>query len=408
MGHHPARAADVVHSGLRLTVALLGYFVLVTVVITLSPFDFAPRPVRISLLVKPSDVIANVALFLPIGFLLRSVLRGPSPHEAWRVVSTACVFSLVIEIAQLFIRGRFVSPVDVATNTCGAWFGLLLRDRIERSNVWNIRLVGRIGLDIPLVGLLYLLVPQLWLSGVGVVDDPRRAVTTLLLGAGGSVVLAALRRHRWQSGVRLAAQVIPPLALVWFTVGALPALAAAPWMFAPLALAVVVLTWWLLARSSGLHERRFEIDTLRHFLPVFALYVIVSALWPPFRSPVAWHGAIGFSNRLHNAGVVELLALLEQVGAFTLLGYALAEWSGRRELTLGVDVRRIAVPILTFAFALEAVQGMLAGPGASALRALLSTAGAAYGVAVYHLARTHVRTLRAASEAASGPIDAAA
>ena len=407
MGHNTARAAGAADSGLRLAVALLGYFVLVTLVITLSPFDFSPRPIRISWLVKPSDVIANIALFLPIGFLLRSLAPARDEHF-WRAVWLAGVFSLVIEIAQLFIRGRFVSPIDVTTNTCGACLGVLLRDRIERWSIWNTRLAGRIGLDIPLVGLLYLLVPQLWLSGVGIVDDPRRGVTTMLLGGAGSVVLAAFRRRRWENGVRLAARVIPLLALLWFMVGALPALAAAPQMFGAMALTVVLLTWWLIARSPGSDERRFEVETLRHFLPVFGLYVIVSALWPPFRSPAAWHGAIGFSNRLHNAGVFDLLVLLEQVGAFTLLGYAFAEWSGRRELTLAADMRRVALPVLAFALGLEAVQGVLSGPGASLLRALLSTAGAAYGVAVYHLARAHVRALRATSMHDSGTIDAAA
>ena len=54
-----------------------------------------------------------------------------------------------------------------------------------------------------------------------------------------------------------------------------------------------------------------------------------------------------------------------------------------------------------YAFVAEAVQGLLSGPGASLLRAALSTSGAAYGVAVYHLARQHVRALRAEDATAS-------
>lgn len=406
MGQDPARAAGAVDTGNRLAVALLGYFVLVTLVITLSPFDFARRALRISLIVRPTDVIANVALFLPIGFLLRS-LDHDRAGRVWRSVWIAAVFSLIIETSQIFIRGRFVSPIDVATNTCGAWLGVVVRDRLERWSSWNAGLAGRIGLDIPLVGLLYLLVPQLWLSGVGIVDDARRGMTTLLLGGAGGVVLAALRRHRWQGGVRLAARVVPPLALLWFMVGALPTLVAVPLIVVSIALIVVGLTWWLM-RSPESAERRFEVETLRHFLPVFALYMVVSALWPPFRAPVAWHGAVTFTNRLRDAGVIDLLLLLEQVGAFTLLGYALAEWSGRRELTLGSDLRRVTMPVLVFALALEAVQGMLSGPGASLVRALLAASGTAYGVAVYHLARSHVRALRAGDATIPEQADAAA
>lgn len=379
---------------MRLAVALLGYFVLVILVITLSPFDFAPNPVRLSLGMAPSDMVANIALFLPIGFLLRTLDRARTPR-GWRAVSLAAGFSVLIEIAQIFIRGRYVSPVDVATNVCGAYAGVVVRDRVERWSVWHPLVVGRVGLDIPLVGLLYLLVPQLWLSGVGLVDDPRRSATTLLLGCAGSIVLVALHRHRWQGGVRLAARVVPPLALLWFMVGALPALAAAPRTFGILALTVVIVTWWLLRGGAEPDERRFEVDTLRRFLPVFALYLVVAALWPPFRSLAPWHGAVGFTDRLNNAGVVEVLLLLEQVGGFTLFGYATAEWRGRRELTLAADLPRVGLTAVAFAILLEVVQGQLAGPGASLARALLSTSGAMYGAAVYHLARAHVRALRA-------------
>jgi VanZ family protein len=381
-------------TSVRLTGALLGYFVLVTLVITQSPFDFAPQPVRIHLGMVPSDIVANVALFLPIGFLLRS-LDGGARH-AWRTVLLAAGFSMLIEAGQIFIPGRFVSPVDVVANTGGAGVGALLRARVERWAVWDRHFVGRIGLDIPLVGLLYLLVPQLWLSGVGLMDDPFRSVTTLLLGCAGSIVLVALQRHSWQGGARLAARVVPPLALLWFMVGALPALSVFPRTAATLALVVVVITWSLMRLGAQTSERRFETDTLRQFVPIFTVYLIVAVLWPPLRPLAPWHGAFGFIDRLNNAGVVDLLLLLEQVGGFTLLGYAMAEWRGRQELTLAADLPRVTVAAAVFAALLELAQGFLIGPGASLLRAALATGGALYGATVYHLARAHVRALRAA------------
>jgi VanZ family protein len=387
-------------SSVRLTSALLGYFVLVTLVITLSPFDFALRPVRIVLEMTASDVVANVALFLPIGFLLRSLDSGA--RHGWRTVLLAAGFSILIEAGQIFIPGRYVSPFDVAANTCGAVVGVLLRGRIERWAMWDPHLVGRIGLDIPLVGLLYLLVPQLWLSGVGLMDDPFRSVTTLLLGCAGSVVLVALHRHSWQGGARLAARVVPPLALLWFMVGALPALSMFPRTAGTMALVVVVITWSLLRLGTETSERRFETDTLRRFVPVFALYLIVAVLWPPLRPLAPWHGALGFIDRLNNAAVVDLLLLLEQVGGFTLLGYAMAEWRGRQELSLAADLPRVTLVAAGFAALLELAQGLLIGPGASLLRALLATSGALYGATVYHLARAHVRALRAAPPGSPG------
>ena len=391
--------ADSRSTGARLTLALLGYFVLVTAVITLSPFDFGLRRFRVSLSLVPADIVANIALFLPLGFLGRGLTDG-SPRSGRRVVWIAAVCSLLIETAQLFLRRRYAGPIDVASNAAGAWLGVMARDWIERWAIWHPRLVGRIGLDVPLVGLLYLLVPQLWLSSVGLIEDPRRSVTTLLLGCAGSIVLVALHRHRWQSGIRVATHVVPPLAVLWFMTGALPAATASPLAFGALGLAVATLSAWLLRRSETSHEHRFEVATLRRFVPVFALYLVVASLWPPFRTATAWHGALLFENRLNGAGVVDVLLLLEQVGSFTLLGYAMAEWRGRRELSLADDLPALAAGAAACALGLEAAQGMLSGSGASLLRAVLSTSGAVYGVAVYHLARQHVRALRAEDRAA--------
>jgi VanZ family protein len=391
-----ARPEPVGQTGVRLALALLGYFILVTLVITLSPFDFARRPVVLSYEMSPSDILANIAMFLPVGFLMRSLDAGRS-RSAWRAVLLAAALSALIELAQTLLHLRFVSPVDVLANTCGGFAGVLLRDRVERWAVWRPGVVGRVGLDVPLVGLLYLLVPQLWLSGVGLLDDPRRSVTTLLLGCAGCIVLVGLRGHRWQGGATLAAGVVPPIALLWFTIGALPSLAAYPRTFAALAVAVLAVTWWLLRPGGDPAGRRFETDTLRRFLPVFALYVVVASLWPPFRSLTPWHGAVGFANRLNDARVIDLLELLEQVGGLTLLGYAAAEWRGRRELSLAADLPLVTLLAAVVVTLLEAMQGRLEGPGASLLRALLSMLGAMYGVAVYHLARAHVRALRAAA-----------
>jgi len=349
----PDSRPDAQRTAAHLTLALVGYFTLVTAVITLSPFDFSPRRFHLHVRFVPSDILANIALFLPLGFLGRG-LAG-SAARGGRVVLLAAVCSLLIETAQIFIRSRYVSPVDVLSNTCGAWLGVGLRDWLERWSRWHPRLVGRIGLDVPLVGLLYLLVPQLWLSSVGMIEDTHRSVTTLLLGAAGSLVLVALHRHRW-----------------------------------------------LLRGGPAPDEHRFESSTLRRFLPVFALYLTLASLWPPVRAVESWHGAWGFANRLNGAAVADVLILLEQVGGFTLLGYAMAEWRGRRELTLAADLPRVVACALVLSSSLELAQGGLSGPGASALRALLSTVGTAYGAAVYHLARAHVRALRAGDAAAVG------
>ena len=95
---------------------LLGYLLLVTAVITLAPFRFT-RPVapHLSWLVDPGDVVANVLLFVPLGFLYR-VAERPSAHKGhWPTVGAALLVSAALETLQLFLPGRFASPLDVAT-----------------------------------------------------------------------------------------------------------------------------------------------------------------------------------------------------------------------------------------------------------------------------------------------------
>ncbi len=326
---------------MRLALALLGYFTFITLVITLSPFEFAWRQPVVAIRFRAVDAILNVALFLPIGFLLRSLQRTRR-HAGWRVVAVAFMLSVLIEFVQVFLPGRLPSPLDVAANTAGAGAGVWIRDRVERASFWHRDAVGRIGLDTPLVALLYLLVPQLWLSCVGIADDRGRLLTASMLLGAGAIVFVDVRRGQGRTG-----------------------------------------------------ERRFELETLRRFIPLFGLYLVAAALWPPFREVVRWHGELGVAGRMRHASVIGVLLLLEQMGGFTLFGYAIAEWRGRRELTLAADLPLVTAAALLLAASLEATEGFLAGPGASLPAALLSTAGAAYGAVVYHVARSHVRMLRA-------------
>jgi hypothetical protein len=76
------------------------------------------------------------------------------------------------------------------------------------------------------------------------------------------------------------------------------------------------------------------------------------------------------------------------------LGYAIAEWRGRRELSVVADLPFVTGCALLLTALLETALGFLAGPGASLLASLLSTGAAAYGAVVYHFARSHVRMMR--------------
>lgn len=93
---------------------------------------FAPNISLIPLLdmiTGPVDTVLNIILFIPLGFLLPLLYR--KFQNAKRIVLTGFLFSLSIEIVQMFGWGA-TDINDLLTNTAGActgyWiYGLLLR-----------------------------------------------------------------------------------------------------------------------------------------------------------------------------------------------------------------------------------------------------------------------------------------
>src|SRR4030095_10544697 len=82
---------------------LLGYLLLVTAVITLAPFRFArPIEAHVSWLVDPGDRVANVLLFLPLGFLFRMATRASAGTGHWPTLGAALLVSGALETLQLF------------------------------------------------------------------------------------------------------------------------------------------------------------------------------------------------------------------------------------------------------------------------------------------------------------------
>src|SRR4051812_10706812 len=103
---------------------LLLYFVSVILVLTLAPFHFQwPAAVTIDVDGPPFDIVANILLFLPLGFLFplaRPAEREPTSVE---VLGLGLLFSGFIESVQIFEPGRYPSLVDVVTNALGAMLG---------------------------------------------------------------------------------------------------------------------------------------------------------------------------------------------------------------------------------------------------------------------------------------------
>uniref|UniRef100_UPI0037C0D8C9 VanZ family protein n=1 Tax=Gemmatimonas sp. TaxID=1962908 RepID=UPI0037C0D8C9 len=166
------RAADV--TALRLGRAVLAYLGIVVGIITLAPFRFESAPVHgLSFVWTWSDLVLNVLMFAPVGFVHQLTRpRGAAPDLS-RVFLLGLAASGIIEVAQLFSPLRYPSLFDLATNSGGAVLGAAAYSRLS-ERLPGRAAVQRLALELPLMGLVYLLVPLCWLIGLGSEDESRR------------------------------------------------------------------------------------------------------------------------------------------------------------------------------------------------------------------------------------------
>ncbi|HEX2829662.1 MAG TPA: VanZ family protein [Burkholderiales bacterium] len=375
-------------TGARLGFALFGYMLGVTLIITLMPFRFeAPSASRILYTGEPIEVVANVLLFLPLGFFYR--IARPRLRSAWHALAIGALVSLGIEAVQFFEPARSPSPLDVATNALGAWLGALAAGRVARAAASGGHLVGWLALQLPLMGLIYLLVPLLWIDSLSAIGDGARLVLAPLLAAFGAVLLGGMQRHYFAP-----TQGAPPLrtagyAAVWFVAGAFPALANRPIVVAAGAAAAAGVCWWYgsaAQRAEG--NRRFEVALLTRASPLYAAYLALIVLLPLRLGTDAWTLHLGFSPAMSHQR--EILRLLEIVAASTLAGYMLAELRGRTMLRYRDALPRLAGWTLALVGLVEAAWGFRTGHGASIARAALMAAASLYGGWLYYLQRAHV------------------
>lgn len=74
------------------------------------------------------EVLANVAMFVPLALLLVFVLGA---RRWWFAVALCVALSLGVEVVQHFLPGRVASVRDIVANGIGALLGALLAVAIE-------------------------------------------------------------------------------------------------------------------------------------------------------------------------------------------------------------------------------------------------------------------------------------
>ena len=389
----PAAVTDA-NTGARLGLALLAYMFGVTLVVTLMPFRFEwPSGPRIELVGEPLDIVANVVMFVPLGFFYR--IARPAARSTLRVLAVGAAASVAIEAIQYFEPVRTPSPFDVATNAAGAWLGALAANRIARAVPEGGKLVGWLALQLPLMGLVYLLVPLLWIDALSAGEEGSRVILMPLLAAFGGVLLGGMQRHYFAPNLGTKPQRTAALAALWFLAGAFPMLAGRPGVVVLGTLVAAVVCWLCGQRAPGISpaNRRFEVSLLSAAAPVYAAYFALIVAVPLYQGLAAWTVHWGFTQ----AAVVqrEIVRLLEIVAACTLAGYMAAEFRGRAVARYRDALPRLLAWGLALACVLEGLWGLRAGHGASIARGALVAGAALYGGWLYYLQRAHVVRLLA-------------
>ena len=371
----------------RLAAALLGYVTLIILLLTLNPFYLVP-PERVSFTFQSdlTNIIVNILLFLPIGFFYRLTGRQRG------ALLLGASLSFGIETMQLFIPARTTSIIDILANTAGAGLGAFCLNLLAGRLALTPGMVGRLNFQTPLMGLVYILIPLLWVNGLALGEAPGRRLLSLLIGICGAIVLSNVFRYNWRTMTPRGMTLASLSAGAWFFIGAGPALYRSQQMWW-IGCVVMLLTALLsaLPRPSG--ERRFEQATLKRVLPVFGLYLLLLSIWPPLISFRQWQAMLGFTRQITETSLQVLTPRIEYLAAFTVLGYLIAEWRGRSELSLLQDLPRLFGWTVICALLLEFLTGFQSGRGASLIRVVIVLAGSLFGGMIYHLLRAHIRFL---------------
>jgi VanZ family protein len=404
--HSPTRTTPLTPAitSARLARAVLGYLTLNIAVITLAPFRFSMTPVNgLTSIFGVRDAILNVVLFLPLGFVFQ-LSRERREEARWLTAFGAgLLVSGMIETAQVFAPGRYPSLSDLLTNALGAALGAWVASlAVQRTN--ETRTVRAFALDLPLIGLTYLLLPVLWLTGLSSSEGGQWALLLPLISAAwimgsvhasyGSPFPTEAERDRV---LRLGSG-----ATLFVAVGVAPAaqadlsllLAGALLFAAFIVLRVTAPAAWTVGRMpDGSISRRFEGPTLRVALAPLLAFVVVVSLAPVTGDFSAWQGTWALtrgSNVPTDAALYRAMAVL---AAYTAIGYGIAATNGRRVESLRGLAMRAFGWSLALAIPVEWLRGWGTTTAASFTMLTMTSVASVLGAGIYQLQLRHIQTL---------------
>jgi|GEM_PF-2118030 len=361
--------------------ALLTYMTLVVVAIALIPFEFnIPSRIQIYLSGSISDVINNIILFIPIGFLVQLARRRSGWLSLLQALGFGVLVSTSVETCQLFLPGRYCSVIDVATNGLGTWLGAAAAAYLRASRHQN-QVPSLFAFEMPMMAVVYLLTPLLWLESLSMGAEPARLWLTAVLGVFGSSVIASV--HVNSLGHDRVRGTFPPAvyAAGWFLIGILPSVTAFPLHVSALTAVVGVvaeLVAWFWNRKNP-SERRYELPTLKKVFPIYCLYLLLVSVWTTTLPLGKWIYGLNFGLFTEAQRIVFISRFIEIIAAFTLLGYMIAAMRGRNKESVLKMLCWVAGCALVFSIFTALVRNFITEPFPFVLESSLLTGVSLYG-----------------------------
>lgn len=383
---------------------MLAYLALHIAIITLAPFQFVSVPVHgLTDVFGLRDAVLNVVLFLPLGFVYQLSRPERERAHALRAFVAGLVLSGLIETAQVFAPERYPSLSDLLTNALGAALGAVFAATAARR-ADNARAVRALALDLPLVGLIYLLLPMLWLTGLSASEGLVGALLLPLLSAAwimASIHATYAEAPAPEGGDRRMLRLSSGAAL-FLLVGLAPAIQANAWLllWGGLLLAGVVgvrlkapAPWTLGRTRSGGMSRRFEGPTLRVALAPLLGFTAVLSLGGISGPLGSWEATWSLTPDGASLGDRALFRAMAIVATYTAIGYGVAALHGRRHESLSALIPRALAWALTLALPLELLRGWGATTSTSATMLALTASAASIGAVLYQLQLRHIQAL---------------
>jgi glycopeptide antibiotics resistance protein len=366
---------------------LLIYMCIMVVVLTLVPFDFrVPDTIRLSLMPNLTDFTSNIILFVPVGFLFRLSRRKYRDPFCLMALAFGVLLSLAIESVQIFISSRYPQLSDIITNALGAWLGailfMVLKRQLRQKQPFKV-----FALELPLMNLIYLLIPLMWLNGLATGKEGSRLWLLLLLGLLGSGVLLWIYKSRFTQTLRFSPNKLSLFAVGWFFTAAIPAMLNFPRQILAFGILIGLLVQ-IPARTPrrAKHvERRFELRALKMLLPLYAVYLLFLAGWPTTLPIEQWQFNINFEQLTFNEKIVFIFRFAEYLAAFTLLGYMVAEMRGRKNEALEKTLGWTFFISVAAAIFIQVLKTYPALNRINILPIIIITAASLYGAVIYRL-----------------------